>query len=479
MRKLVTAWFLSALLIVLIGVSSGVYLLVSRYLHRSTIDSLRGQVLAGWFPPKERMEPIHPHHRLRLRLGPEDQWPAIGELATPRFWVRYCDPSGATLAQAGGPKDPPQIPSPKQRVTPPTELNPIYWSHNHHERMMVLEFPVESTTGSAAGTLQVGVGTRPSDDLLAALAGYLFLTSAAALFIGGWTARVVAGRLLRPLERLATATQEVASGQIGTRVGSISGPREVRSLAADFDQMMDRLEQSMETQKRFVADASHELKTPLTSIGALSEMLVMPDEHFDSKRRERALSTIFREVQRMNGLVGDLLTLSRTESGIPKIEVCSLKQPLEALIEDYRHSRPDLVLEIGPEPCLARIEVSLWERVVRNLIDNAIRHTSSGPEQLSKRSGEQGVTVSLRSDKQIQLIVKDTGCGIEAEALEHVFERFYRADRSRSRESGGSGLGLAIVRSIAEAAGGSVSIESTIGQGTTVTVLLPKAEVYS
>ena len=348
MRKLVTAWFLSALLIVLIGVSSGVYLLVSRHLHRSTIDSLRGQVLAGWFPPSERVEPLPPRHRLRLRLGPGDQWPAIGELATPRFWVRYCDPSGVTLAQGGGPKDPPQIPSPQQRATPPLEINPIYWSHNRHERMVILEFPVESTSGSAAGTLQVGVGTRQSDDLLAALAGHLLLTSGVALLLGGWTAKVVAGRLLRPLEHLATATREVASGQIGTRVGSISGPLEVRSLAADFDQMMDRLEQSMETQKRFVADASHELKTPLTSIGALSEMLVMPEEHFDSKRRERALSTIFREVQRMNGLVGDLLTLSRTESGIPKMEICSLKQPLEALIEDYRHSRPDLVLEICP-----------------------------------------------------------------------------------------------------------------------------------
>ncbi len=467
MRKLVTAWFLSALLIVLVGVSSGVYLLVSRFIHRTTLDSLRGQAVSNWFPSNNLWPPRHPHERLMLQLGPNQRWPALADLATQRYWIRFCDPQGATLAQAGGPKDQPLIPTAEHIMTPPGEPNPIYSTHNHHERFLILQLPVQTPDGRPAGSLQIGTGMHQSDQLLGALAGYLAVTSAFGLLIGGWTAGTVAGHLLKPLEKLASASRQVASGQIGTRVGLISGPTEVRSLAADFDQMMDRLEQAMEKQKRFVADASHELKTPLTSIGALSEMLVMPEQQFDAKRQSRALQTIFREVQRMNSLVSDLLTLSRSDGSLPEMTICSLKEPLEALIEDYRHQRPDLVLNDSPEACSAKIECGMWERVVRNLIDNALLHANP----------DQGVVVSLHSGEQIRLVVQDSGCGIEAEALEQVFDRFYRADRSRSRESGGSGLGLAIVRSIVEAVGGEVTITSTLGVGTCVTVLLPKAEV--
>jgi two-component system phosphate regulon sensor histidine kinase PhoR len=224
----------------------------------------------------------------------------------------------------------------------------------------------------------------------------------------------------------------------------------------------------LETVRRdFVANVSHELKTPLTVIGGFAETL--RDPQLQDTDRQRFIDLLLGNTHRMQRIVDDLLDLSRYESGAwePKPSDIDLDAVVTDLFALARGPADDkrlrLVADIEPDARVVRFDPTGIRQVLSNLIENAIRYTASG-----------SVTVSARlSNGAPSIAVRDTGVGIAGEHLSRIFERFYRADPSRSRADGGTGLGLAIVRHLVEAHGGTVSAESRLGEGTTILIHLP------
>ncbi len=226
----------------------------------------------------------------------------------------------------------------------------------------------------------------------------------------------------------------------------------------------------LETIRRdFVANVSHELKTPLTSVGGFAETLL--DDALPAPQRRQFAETILTNTRRMQRIVDDLLDLSRIESGgwVPNpqlVDVASVAADATARAKSVADEKNvALDIEIHDHAREAYADPTALRQVLSNLAENAIRHTFSGRVTVFTEPEENGVWVG----------VKDTGIGIAAEHLPRIFERFYRADRARSRDEGGTGLGLAIVRHLVEAHGGSVKAESQPGRGTTVSAFFPSA----
>ena len=221
----------------------------------------------------------------------------------------------------------------------------------------------------------------------------------------------------------------------------------------------------------FVANVSHELKTPLTSISGYSETLLTDQP--DPETSQRFLQVILDNAHRMQRLVDSLLDLSRIESGgwKPRLEEMDLRSTISEVIDDYRDkssaSQVTMGMDLAPEAQVLVADPDAVRHVVLNLVDNALRYTPAGGTIVCR---------SRLEGEDIALSVSDTGAGITREHLPRIFERFYRADPSRSREEGGTGLGLAIVKHLVEAHGGRVSAESILGRGTTITAYLPLRE---
>jgi two-component system phosphate regulon sensor histidine kinase PhoR len=218
----------------------------------------------------------------------------------------------------------------------------------------------------------------------------------------------------------------------------------------------------------FVANVSHELKTPLTSISGYAETLLAEAPDHDVTRR--FLATIVSNAQRMQRLVDDLLDLSRIEAGRwqptrTDVDVAAVaRESWQALAGRAAARRIELGVDLAPDAREVYADLDALRQIFTNLMDNSLRYTPDGGR----------VTVTARrGDGEVAVAVHDTGTGITSEHLPRIFERFYRADQSRSREEGGTGLGLAIVKHLVEAHGGRVSAESELGVGTTVTAFFP------
>ncbi len=275
---------------------------------------------------------------------------------------------------------------------------------------------------------------------------------------------VVIQRALHPLNEMAVVAERITVRQLDQRLTLPNLPTEVARLAATFDAMLDRLDASFTTQRRFVADASHDLRTPLATLHGRSEVLLL-NIALDAETRA-GLVLMRDEAVRMTRLVANLLVLARSDEGqIIDRQPVELDVLLLEVIHQARARAHGVSLTIGHEDQAQVLGQSdLLKQALLNLIDNALTYTAPG--------GRVEVSLSV-SNGLVSIIVSDTGPGIPATDLLHIFERFYRADRARSRHTGGAGLGLSIVRWIAEAHEGTVSVESTVGVGSTFTLVLP------
>jgi signal transduction histidine kinase len=219
--------------------------------------------------------------------------------------------------------------------------------------------------------------------------------------------------------------------------------------------------------REFVANASHELKTPLTVVSGFAETLVDPDLSLEDRQRFSAM--IRTNAQRMQRIVDDLLDLSRYESGgwKPEPRRLDLRQTAADVLGNLDRAagakRLTLARDIPEEAAFVRADPVALRQVLTNLAENAVRYTAEGTVTLFAARENGGVRVGVR----------DTGIGIAPEHLDRIFERFYRVDAARSREEGGTGLGLAIVKHLAEAHGGAVRAESAVGKGSTISVFFP------
>jgi heavy metal sensor kinase len=274
-----------------------------------------------------------------------------------------------------------------------------------------------------------------------------------------------------PVEALSATAQKISEpSSLGTRLVLDAPYEEFRRLAHAFNMMMDRIQRVVESQRRFVADAAHEIHTPLTSLKGNLELALR--KHRKASEYREALISNMAAVDRLINLSRSLLTLTklvRPDASASNRRL-SLDPLLRELVDELAVVAQDrgiaLRFEAGPSPSVVGNQEEI-QRVVINVIDNAIRHTSAGGTITVRLGREAGAAV---------IVIRDTGEGISAEHLPHLFERFYRVDTARSQQSGGVGLGLAIVKEIVDAHGGDILLSSDVGKGTTVTIRLPGHE---
>lgn len=487
LRWLLSTWFVFILLATLLVLSIGIYYMIGQYNYRSGVARLRSQAISGLNRAatndegEVNNEDALPRHPFVVGDDFEAKAQRMADQIGSRFLlarVMTLDgrPLGASQTSSHAPGiNTAQIEAFKlllERREPDRGIVRMYLSYFEgsagHPWQVVL-FPL-THGGQLVGILQVAQSWREQEALQATLRGYLLGGSAVATVVGLLACFWLSRSLLRPLERLEETTRRVAAGDLNARAFPTHGTREVVAVADAFDDMVDRLQSSFEAQRRFVGDASHELKTPLTAIGGMAEMLRTGVTEGSPEKRQRALDTIEREVDKMARLVNDLLTLSRTEVGSEAPRETT-RVDLHALL----HEAAGYALTAGQahaftlqstEGLTVEGDHDQLSRVLRNFLDNAFKYTPPGG----------AVTLrSRRTSTQAVIDVIDTGVGIAPEDLPHVFDRFYRADPSRTRRTGGSGLGLAIVRAIVSQHGGTVNVESTPGQGARFTVALPLA----
>ena len=328
-------------------------------------------------------------------------------------------------------------------------------------RMRVLTRPIVEH-GRRVGTLQIADPLSTVEDAQRSLLRTFALVGSLALALAVVAGVLLASVIAAPLRRMAKVAVAVDAGDLSLRAGAAAGGRgEVGVLAAAFDRMLARLERAFARQRDFVSDASHELRTPLAVLRAQVELL---DRETDEQRRHEGTVTLLRRLDEMDRLVADMLTLASAEAG-RLVE----PQPID-LADFFEDLRRDLPLFGERDFHLQAIEGTLHAdpdrltQVLRNLVRNAVSHTEPDDriDVVARVTGER-LTIS----------VSDSGPGIAPDHLDHVFERFYRAEESRSRDSGGSGLGLAIARAIVEAHGGRIWAESWPPSGTTISLELP------
>ena len=324
--------------------------------------------------------------------------------------------------------------------------------------------------GDQAGLAFVTVDMGPATELLRRLRLVVVIGVAVTLLLGGIVGVSLTRRLLRPLEDVARTADEIArDGDLSLRAGELGGSSEIRRLAASFDEMVDRLTESIAAQRRFVADASHELKTPLAAVTGMLDVVLLGAYDDDPVRRDRAIHTATQSLERVNALADQLLSLSRLDADVPiRSERLDLGLLVSSVLDEERvlcENNP--VHRRLPAGVFVRGDSVRLREVFLNLLENALKFTPAG--------GTIAWAVEGVDDHAI-VTVNDQGTGISADALPHVFERFYRADEARVRKgAGGTGLGLAISRATLKAHGGGISAESDgPGMGSTFRVWLPR-----
>ena len=336
----------------------------------------------------------------------------------------------------------------------------------------VYSSPVRTSNGQIMATVQVALQLQPIIETLEIIRLALLAGGGLALLLAAIGGAVISGRTLRPLRNFTeTANHIVTAQDLQERLVAPDPHDEVGQLAETFNKMLERLDILFNTQQQLVADVSHELRTPLATIQGNLDLLRRGAAK-DPSMLQESMDAMNSEVARMSRLVRDLLLLAESDAGAPlqlrPVELDTL------LLEIYREgmliANNRLKMRLGHEDqAVIQGDPDRLKQLLLNLVNNAIAYTPDGGT----------VTLSLhrRPDNWVRVAVADTGVGIAPEDLPHIFDRFWRQDKARSRKLGGSGLGLSIAKSIVEAHGGRISVESELGKGTTFEVLLPLARI--
>jgi heavy metal sensor kinase len=381
-------------------------------------------------------------------------------------FIRITRADGSVLYRSGEPSDhsfvPGDIPAP-----------PARFAHELHRKQALPDGRAVLVAAVHAGrdgmyTVEVGVSTASIDALLRQL---LWLTALGLPVIvvvavsGGY---LLIKRTLAPVESIASKAELITHHNLAERLPVIGTGDELERLAISLNHMISRLDDAFQQSKRFVADASHELRTPLTVLR--SELESLAHNPLTASDPYERLGSLLQPVERLSKTVERLFALSRLDAGEAQSEWIDID--LGELVASTADQMMLLAADKGiTVTCAAqgRVHVtgdrSRLKQVVVNLLDNAIKYTpANGAVHLRVTAGDGGVVLS----------VEDSGVGIPAEALPHVFERFYRVDTTRSDATGGAGLGLAIVKTICDAHGAAVRVASALGRGSSFQVTFPR-----
>ena len=281
----------------------------------------------------------------------------------------------------------------------------------------------------------------------------IYLAAVFAVAVGVIVAILLAAYLARPLRRLETAAEEIASGDLSHRVAA-EGPAEVVALGEAFNTMADSLETAEELRRRLVADVAHELRNPLAAARAQAEGMLDGVVAVEPRR----LESLVEDLKHLSALIDDLQELAVADAGRMRydmrgFDIAALVRSEAERAQSLLAEGVSLVIEVGPEPVSVVGDERRLAQVLRNLLTNAARHTAHG-----------SVTVSVEAaGGDVATRVIDTGEGVSPDDIEHVFERFYRADAARAADTGGAGLGLAISRAIVRDHGGDMFARSADG----------------
>ncbi len=336
------------------------------------------------------------------------------------------------------------------------------------ESVMNLALPAQ-VEGQLVGVVYLTQPLRDVAIVLQDLRTRWVLSTTIALLLSGGVGLLLARFIANPLRRLTAAAGAVARGRFDQQV-PVHSKDELGQLSQTFNDMTARLRAARKMQVDFVANVSHELRTPLTSVKVTVETL-RDGAVDDSEVRDNFLETVENETERLIRLVNDLLLLSRADSKAlnlrrEAVDLSKLVRDTVERLEPQAKSR-DLILkvEVNPDTPSAWADADRIEQVLVNLLDNALKYSRDG--------GTVTVSVSVDANREMLVKVRDEGIGIPAADLPRIGQRFYRTDKARSRAQGGSGLGLAIARSLIQAHGGQLWLESQEGEGVEVSFTLP------
>jgi heavy metal sensor kinase len=303
----------------------------------------------------------------------------------------------------------------------------------------------------------------------------LMLVLPLALVAAGFAGHRIAGKALTPLSALATLTEQITASQLSRRVPVENATDELGQMARVLNGLLERLEDSFQKLNRFTSDVSHELRTPLASIRSVGEVGLQQRRSAEEYRD--IIGSMLEEVGRLTSMIDTLLTISQPGTGAVQLNrtvfpIMDLVQESVAVVGVLAEEKKQSIVVRGEDALLVSADRGVLRMAVINLLDNAVKYSSPNTAiqiQLEAVNGE-----SPNSGRVI-LAIKDQGPGIPSAEAVHIFDRFYRLDESRTRETGGAGLGLAIAKWSIEAHGGKILLDSWPGQGAVFSIQLPAA----
>jgi heavy metal sensor kinase len=457
-RFRLTAWYSVLVLLMLTAFCGAVYIGLGRYLTGALSDQLSRQAVQidhTWLEQINESGSEYVVNEIDEHLSPE---------ITDRF-IRVTRGDGSVLYQSRPPRD--QSFDPSIIGQPPkTGIAGYREEHPGGKALLIYSLSV-SVPRSGAFLIEVGGPYDHIESTLHGLALVFAIILPLALVLAIGVGYLLMKRALKPVDQLARAAESITSRNLGERLPIPGTGDEIERLSATLNGMIARLEASFRQMNQFTADASHDLRTPLTVLRGELEVALRRSEINPAGRE--IIGSVLEETEKLSKTVESLMVLSRLDSGEMKTELTGfdLAKLCAETVEQMSLLAEDKGLKIECSSS-ENIEVTAdplrIRQILINLVDNAIKYTPDG--------GKIDVRAS-RSNGRAVIEVYDTGHGIPAEALPLIFNRFYRVDKARSRETGGSGLGLAIAKSICELHGGHISVESRVGSGSRFRVEIP------
>lgn len=457
-RFRLTAWYAALLALTLIALGSAVYFGLERYLTASLSVQLSlqaRQIADTWLQHIHEAGEDYVVDEIDEHLSPD---------ITNRF-IRLTRADRSLLYQSKPPRDHSFDPSRIVMAEYPHTAG-LREEHLAGAELLIYSLPY-SVRGAGTFLIEVGAPYNQIESTLHGLALIfaVILPMELALAIGG--GYVLMKRALQPVDEITHAAESITSRNLRERLPVPGTGDEIERLSATLNRMIERLEHSFHQVAQFTADASHELRTPLTILRGELEVALRGNELSPAARE--VIESVLEETEKLSKTVEHLMILSRLDSGELKLErswfdlagLCRETVEQMNLLAEGKGIRLECS---APEKVKVNADPLRVRQILINLIDNAIKYTPTG--------GQVSIAVAKGTDQAV-IEVADTGQGIPTGALPHIFDRFYRVDKARSRERGGSGLGLAIAKSICELHGGRINVESSLGKGTHFRVEIP------
>ena len=331
------------------------------------------------------------------------------------------------------------------------------------ENYRTLYFPVREDT-----IIRVGKSLESTEKTISRLEKLFLIFSPFLLALSSLASWFLAGKLLNPLVKIKSFAEQIRQGRLGERINVEFKGKEIEDLVAIFNDVLDSVQSSIEAQKRFTSGVSHEIRSPLTSLRGSIEVALRkkrtPGEY------EEVLRNNLTDIMRISKIIGNLLFLSRADNNALEFrrQWFDVRHFMEAVVEGFKDntlSADITIIEDYQENLELHGDVDLLEQAFSNLVDNAVKYTAPGGRISIK---------TIKENSTIKVIISDTGIGIPEDEIPHIFERFYRVNKERSRKLGGAGLGLAITQWIINAHNGEIMVNSNIGKGSDFIVVFPK-----